>query len=202
MSERRVLLWILGYAGISVFWWVGWRSDPRIADEHHAMENFQVACLLGGILFLVGALRATTDVANRLFFLGLILLFFTLVVLEVDTREMDAPQWLIWVTNGGFRDLWLGGLWVIVALIYARGEPHRILGRFYAWLSTAAGRLMLGAGVLWAVASIAEKQFHVGAFVEEWLECQAGLLMAHSAWLTFRQVRYQGSSNWISGRDR
>ncbi len=159
------------------------------------MENFQVGCLLVGILFLVGAFRSTADVASRVFFLGLILLYFTVAVLEVDTRKMDAPPWLVFVTNGTVRDLWLGSLWIIAALIFVRGKPYQILSRFHAWLSTAAGRLLLGSGVLWTVALIAEKQFHASAFVEEWLECHASLLMAQSAWSTFFQVRARGSSD-------
>ncbi len=202
MREQRVFFWILGYAGISVFWWVLWRSHPQITAENHVMENFQVGCLLVGILFLVGTLRSTADVASRVFFLGLILLYFTVVVLEVDTRKMDAPRWLVFVTNGTVRDLWLGSLWIIAALIFVRGKPYQILSRFHAWLSTAAGRLLLGSGVLWTVALIAEKQFYVSAFVEEWLECHAGLLMAQSAWLMFLLARARGSSGRITGRDR
>ncbi len=94
------------------------------------MDNFQVACLLAGILLLVGALRATADGANRVLFLGLILWYFTLVVLEVDTRKMDAPPWRIGVTKGPLRGLWLGGLWVSAALLFARCAPRRTLGRF------------------------------------------------------------------------
>ena len=60
-------------------------------------------------------------------------------------------------------------LWIIAALIFVRGKPYRILSRFYPWLSTTAGRLLLGSSVLWAVALIAEKQFHVSAFVEKLL---------------------------------
>jgi len=202
MREQRVFFWILGYAGISVFWWVLWRSHPQITAENHAMEHFQVGCLLVGILFLVGTLRSTADVASRVFFLGLILLYFTVVVLEVDTRKMDVPRWLVFVTNGTVRDLWLGSLWIIAALIFVRGRPYRILSRFHAWFSTAAGRLLLGSGVLWTVALIAEKQFYVSAFVEEWLECHAGLLMAQSAWLMFLLARARGSSGRITGRDR
>jgi hypothetical protein len=62
--------------------------------------------------------------------------------------------------------------------------------------------LLLGSGVLWTVALIAEKQFYVSAFVEEWLECHAGLLMAQSAWLMFLLARARDSSGRITGRDR
>jgi hypothetical protein len=195
LHNKGPLLWILLYAALSAFWYAWWRGDPRIAAENHAMETFQAGCLLGGIVLLANARRSTSDVAGRVFVLGLILFYFTILVLEVDTRKMDAPPWLVRVTNGTIRDVWLGSLWAIAAALFWRGQPPRILRRFFSWLPTAAGRLMLCAGVFWMAALIVEKVFRVSFFIEELLECQAALLMAHSAWLTLRRVRTE-----VSGR--
>lgn len=153
------------------------------------MESFEALCLFVGILLFGGAIHSAAGAPQRILFLGLTLFYLTVLVLEVDTRNMSVPVWVVRISNGTIRNLWLGGLWVIAAALFLR-QPRPVLSCFFSWLPSAAGRIMLCSGFFWGAALIAEKRFHVSFFVEELLECNAALLTVQSAWLTFRQARF------------
>lgn len=180
---RTPLMWITSYAAFSLFWYIAWRRDPQIASENRAMENFEALCLVIGMGLLIGAIRSIAGAPQKILLFGLTLFYFTILVLEMDTRKMNVPIWLVGLTNGTIRDVWLGSCWLIAAGLFLRRRSGT-LACFRSWLRTAAGKLMLGSGVFWAAALIAERLFQVSFFIEEILECNAALLMSHSAWLT------------------
>lgn len=188
MNAKANFIRLAFYGALSVLWILLWRRFPQIADENQAMENFEAACLIAGMFLFIVALVRANNRGRKVLLFSLTLFYFTVLLLEMDTRQMDVPSWVVRITNGKIRDIWLGSFWVVAAVLFFR-QPRGILSSFFSWLSTTAGKLLICSGIFWAVALIAEKAFHVSFFVEEILECNGALLMAHAGYLTLREVQ-------------
>lgn len=182
-----LFLWVLLYVGISGLWYGLWRGHPHLSDENGVMEDFQVGCILAGVLFLVWGILKSEQRPRKILLLGLAVLYFTLATLEVDTRKLDVPSWVVVLTNGLWRNLWVACLWLAAAVIFLRRARETVL-YFFSWLRTGPGMMMLGAMFFWLASFASEKLLHLGFFAEEILECNAALLMLHSAWKSSRSA--------------
>lgn len=171
----------------TLLWSWGWLRFPLLSEENGAMENYQAILLFLGIIPCLWAAVRAKELAQRILCGSLALHFVSFIVLEVDTRQLDAPLFNK-LFNGRIRDLWLGSLWLIAGMVFLR---HRLptWRRFMQWLSSQAGRYMLAAGVLWLISGLCDKlglfpESH--HFLEELLEVNACVLMLISAFLTFK----------------
>ena len=180
----------------SFFFWFWLRHlDPEIFREHGPMENFQVGCLAVGIFFLARAMRGASSGPQRLFLGGLILLYTTFLLLEFDVREFKIP-WLTALLGGTVRNIWVSALWVLSFVLFLR-HARSTWAAFVAWFRTAAGVLLLIAGLFWASGWLIDHLKLFGSWermMEELMEANAAPLMVISAILTFRSPRVRTRS--------
>ena len=176
---------------LSVSCLVLWRSGRPVQMENGPMENLQVAFLLVGcVLLFTSAVRNVHP--NRMLNMGLGLFYLTFIILEVDLRPYNLPTInAIW--NGRVRDAWLAGLWIVAALWSMRSRIA-IWESFRAWLPSAAGILLIIAGLFWLTSGAIDKLHPIRSkplslFVEEILEINATWLMLVSAWVSTRGCR-------------
>jgi len=149
------------------------------------MENFQVGCLLLGAAVLAWQACATRQPHERVFFAALSLFFATFALREFDVRRGDWPPLVTSVLDGMIRNIWLGGLWLVLGC-FAYRHRAKVLAFGWKWLGSRAGRILLIAGLFWILAAGVDK---VDAFdtkrrnllAEELVEVNAALLMAFSA---------------------
>jgi hypothetical protein len=182
VNWKRASLLVLFLAAQSAVWWFVWQHNPMISEENSIMENFQVVCLLLGITLLAWTVVLRGTVTRREVLLGLALLYATFLILEVDTRGWNAP-WLSKVFNGRIRDLWLGSLWLALAITCWRNATL-VWKSGLSWLCSPSGALTVLAGLFWVASSVVDK---LGLFPlthhfpEELLETNATLLMILAA---------------------
>jgi hypothetical protein len=149
------------------------------------MENFQVGCLLLGAAVLAWQARAAKQPHERVLFSALALFFATFALREFDVRKGDWPPLAVSFLDGTIRNLWLGGLWLVLGY-FAYRHRARVLTFGWKWLGSRAGRILLVAGLFWIVAAGVDKANAFGTkrrnlLAEELLEVDAALLMAFSA---------------------
>ena len=119
---------LLATALLQLVCWLLPGFDPMVSREHGPLENFQVVCLvLGAVIFLREAARSTGGPV-RLMALGLALLHFSFLVIEVDVRSFAPPAWVNSLLNGTIRDAWLGLLWVAWGVAGGGGRPGGVPG--------------------------------------------------------------------------
>lgn len=191
MRKRAVVAVVFGLMAQTGVWWLWWQHNRLISEENHVMEMVQAALILLAMIgFTVAAAREGKGTVHRCFWGGLALLCATFVILEVDTRGMDAPVFNS-LFHGTVRDLWLAGLWILAAgliLRQARAAWHLL----WSWLRTEGGLAMASAGGLWLASAVCDKSglftddHH---FVEELIEVSASILMLLSAVLAVQPRR-------------
>jgi uncharacterized membrane protein YgdD (TMEM256/DUF423 family) len=160
----------------------------NVFRENGPMENFQAVCLFLAVVFSVLGIGRSTDRAGKILFAGIALFCASILVLEVDVRNVNAP-WLNKVMNGRIRDAWLGTFW-LVALYFVFKSFGPVWRRFVAWLRSAAGVLMTLAGPFWIISALIDKSLlgRKDLFPEELMEVNATLLMIWSAFLAWRAL--------------
>jgi len=109
-----------------------------------------------------------------------VLLYGTLLVLEVDLREFDLPR-INRLLNGKVRNVWLGGLWALGLVLFLR-DARNVWSIFLRWLPTRACSLLLMAGALWFAGALFDKlkpfsNQDTDLMAEELVETNAALLM-------------------------
>lgn len=156
---------------------------PFIGRENNLIENSQsIGLLFASALFVrfrhTGALRTAPLLAW-----GLALFCFTFFVLELDTRPFGNAR-LIDLTNGTIRNVWLGGLWVVLGIISLRHVASLWAGGL-SWLLSSSGICMLIAGVFWIFSALLEGYGYSNvfgpSFLEELMELNGTLFMVSSA---------------------
>jgi hypothetical protein len=167
-------------AGLPASWSVLRCFDAAIAREHGPMENFQAACLLGGLLILLALWLSRANRPVRALVFGLGVLHLNLFALEFDTREWDIAT-LDFFFRGTSRDVMLIIAWGIAIVVAARA-PRAAWFVFARWLPTRSGTLMWFAGVWWVVGGVIDKTKPCASdganlFMEEVMETNAALLM-------------------------
>ena len=195
------------YVGIAVManfalWIFLKQTFPLIQEENGPMENFQAVCLaLTTILSFLTAKRAANAPWVVLFSL-LALFAATFLVLEVDFRKMDLPA-LNKIMNGRIRDVWVGSLWLI-GLVFLGKNFRPTWSSFRSWLRSAAGVLMLCAGLFWITSALIDKGVlgMSDLFREELMEVNATLLMVWSAILAFKALPHKPSGSAMDARVR
>lgn len=177
-----IIVWNVGFPALLLGGW-------NVQVENGLMENLQVAFLLiGGAWFILSARRSATG--ERVLYAGMVVLYLTFLVLEVDLRRYDLPV-LNLLLNGVIRDIWLGGLWVL-AFIWFLTNWRAAWQAFIRWLRTPGALFLIAAGGLWAASAVVDKLNPIESpslnlFVEELLEINATWLMLASAVLTWRR---------------
>lgn len=173
---------------LHTFFWISLESTiPNIEKENGVMENFQAVCLACCMLCW-GRIRIRSSNPERLFWTSLALLSASILVLEVDFRQLNAPL-LNTVMNGRIRDIWLGSLWLIALIFFIR-NPRPVLATFLAWMRTPSGLLMILGGMFWILSALIDKSLlgEKNLFTEELMEDNATLLMLAAAILDLRLV--------------
>jgi hypothetical protein len=177
--EITVLICAL-LVGLPAAWSVLSRFDSAISREHGPMENFQVACLLGGLLILLMLWFSKANRSMRVLVLGLGVLHLNLFMLEFDTREWGSSA-LDFLFQGKSRDVILIFAWG-TAIVLAASAPRAAWFVFARWLPTPSGTLMWLAGVWWVLGGVIDKtkpfaSATTNLFMEEVMETNAALLM-------------------------
>lgn len=157
------------------------------------MENFQVGCLLLGAAVLAWQARAVKQTHERIFFAALALFFATFALREFDVRRGDWPPLATRVLDGSIRNLWLGGLWLVIGYFAFRHRAN-VLAFGRRWLRSPPARILLVAGLFWVVAAGVDKADAFSTrrrnlLAEELLEVDAALLMAFSAIISLLRSR-------------
>jgi len=180
---------------ISTALWLWAASMTRrwIFAEHGAMENFQVGCLLLGAAVLAWQARAAKQAHERVFFSALALFFATFALREFDVRKGEWPPLVTSVLGGTVRNLWLGGLWLVLGYFAYRHRAN-VLTFGWKWVGSRAGRILLVAGLFWVLAAAVDKadafsKRRSNLLAEELLEVDAALLMAFSAIISLLRSR-------------
>ena len=162
------------------------QRTTELHAENGPMENFQALFLaMTALVFIAAAYRA--DVSARKIFLSSLVLFAgSILVLEVDFRQMNAPL-LNKIMNGRIRDTLLGTLWLVL-LLFALPHFAKVWSDFVGWLRTRAGALMVLAGGFWTTSALIDKSLvgEKSLFHEELMEVNATMLMLWAAVSSFR----------------
>lgn len=172
---------------VSVACFVGWRSDPHLADENHAMENAQAGLLM--LAWLVHGWRAARlDRASVsfTFHIGLSLLMYSFLLRELDINELDAPGTHVftWVEHLLRGIGWT--CWILFALRFCR-QIRPIFARRWQLIATPVMVVSLcGAVLMVAGWPFDKKKFHAlpeptSEFIEELLELNAYILLCSGA---------------------
>lgn len=179
-----ISFWVGFYLLFIGVWVLLGKNHPAISVENGPMETYQAVCLFIGIGFFMGAFYRSSEKGARVLFTGMMLFYFTVFMLEVDTRPTQHPL-LIQLTNGKIRNLWLGSLWLAGAIYFLKNW-RTTLQFFRKWIFAYPGIFLLCGGASWFTAEFLEHGFHVGFFWEELPECIGATLMLQSAWFSFR----------------
>jgi hypothetical protein len=168
--------------GQTLLWFFLWSRGLTVAEEHGPMEITQAALLGVGLLLLGRSAWVAGPGPQRVLHCGLMLLYGTFLLLEVDTRDFGIKQLDVFF-NGIVRNLWLGGLWVWLGVAALRCF-WPLWRTFRQWLPGCAGLLLCASGALWITSRVVE-QLHLfpeaGFFPEELVETNAALLMLAAA---------------------
>jgi hypothetical protein len=179
-----VILW--GVAGPNLM--------DEVSSEHGIWEMTQAGMLLGALglcgWVCVRSLPADLFTGSLSAFCTLGLA--TLLILEVDLRGLDIPDWVKAAMNGTVRNIWLSGAWVVLALVLIRLWPRNRPVDF-RWVWSGPIRLWYGSGFFWvAGAAIESIDFNEDRrrFIEEALECAACAFALGAAWAMFSSQGY------------
>jgi hypothetical protein len=161
-----------------------------IAHENGWMENQQALCLLAAVTMFACAGREVPRAA-RLFYISLALFCLTLLLREIELEGESIPAWATWLSTGIARNVWLASLWTWL-LFAARGDVREMCQVFLRWLRTPAGRLMLAAGLLYAMTWPFDKRVFgltrsLNIFLEELGDSIAAILVLVSGITAWRQ---------------
>ena len=175
---------------IAVVWTATYLGAYAITRENGWMENQQALCLLGAAILFACAGREALR-ATRLFSISLALFCFTLLFREIKLEGESVPAWVTWLSKGTPRNVWLAFLWTWLSLT-ARDDLREMFRVFVRWLRTPAGRLMLVAGLLYALTwPFDKKAFELtkslNVFLEELGDSMAAILVLVSGITTWRQ---------------
>lgn len=183
---------------VSVFfpmvWLWLWLEDSTIFREHGPMENAQVVLVAMGLVAVLWRMSGAGSTVERWMLAAMGLLYLTFVLLECDTRGLDW-ELLRRLTNGVWRNLWLGGLWIFCSwkLFAQRVE---VFSTGTQWLRGKPGFFLIASGCFWVEGWIFDKShlFQIGGsglMLEEMMEGNASLFMFIAA----IQI-------WVSPRDQ
>jgi hypothetical protein len=178
-------------AGLTTAVWTALHiKGYAIAHENGWMENQQALCLFGAAIMFACAGRKVLRAA-RFFYVSLALFCFTLLLREMELEGESVPPWATWLSTGTPRNVWLAFFWTWL-LIAARGDTQEMCQVFVRWLRAPAGRLMLGAGLLYAMTWTFDKKVFeltrsLNMFLEELGDSMAAILVLVSGITTFRQ---------------
>ncbi len=190
-SKIKMLCWVTVYIAFTVAWCL-FRNHPSIAVENGPMEDYQALLLLAGVIVLAIAFKRSDVKGEQVLMAGLGLFYFTVLLLEVDTRQSGHPL-LIKLTNGKIRNLWAGTLWLLAAIYFFR-NARITLKYFSSWILSPPGLILMAGGINWAMSEFLEHAFHVGFFWEELPECVGATLMIHSAFLALGVIQRRQKS--------
>lgn len=186
--SRTLVIWtvlpLLVWNGLFIaLWMAGW----QVQKENGPMENLHASFLLAGCCIL--AVRTARSAGEtRILCAGLSLFYLTFLINEMEVKHFGMPL-LLALLDGWGRNLWMGTLWILAAVWFARNRV-RTWRLFRNWLPTPAGILLMIAGVVWAFSTVGEKMHLIqprarGLFVEELLETNGCWLMLVSAVLVW-----------------
>lgn len=163
--------------------WLMLKNQAGISAENGPMENFQIVCLaLAFLLWLVATFVEKISTSKIILF-SLALFNVSFLVLELDTRDFDAP-FFNKLLNGKIRDAWLGCFWLILVISFFR-KMKPAWAAFLNWLKTSSGVVMIVSGFFWLVSGLIDKSLlgRKELYREELMEVNATLLMLISALL-------------------
>ncbi len=185
MKNTALGFLLLIVTGANTAVWIGQKDRPGISAENGPMENFQVVCLATSFLiWLVASLRSKSP-SQKILLAALALFNLSFLVLEVDTRSLNAPLFNK-LFHGRIRDAWLGGLWLVVGFFVFK-NTKLALNEFLRWLKNWSGIVMVVSGVLWIISGLIDKSLlgRKELYREELMEVNATLLMTLSAGIYF-----------------
>ena len=177
------------FVGVTLLWLVLWRQDPQLFRENGPMENAQAGCLFIGMALLAGASWKSKRASQRILFGGLMLLYLTMLVRELDFRNLNAPRLHFWL-HGRVRDVVLGFCWFAGLMLFLR-NARPVWREFIDWLYRPAGAWLLLAGAGWFLGGLFD-QFkplegkQANLMAEELLEINAGVAMLAGAIATYK----------------
>lgn len=180
----------LAAAGLAACGWtVLYIRGYAITHENGWMENQQAFCLLGAATIFACAGHEVLRAA-RLLYLSLGLFCFTLLFRELELEGDSVPAWATWLGTGTPRNVWLACLWTWL-LLTARGDLRETCQVFIGWLRTPAARLMIVAGLFYAMTWPFDKKMfelmRLNMFLEELGDSTAAILVLGSGIITLRQ---------------
>jgi hypothetical protein len=148
--------------------------------ENGAMENVQaIAIFLSLMMFLLSSVRR--QFSERLFFLTLALLCFSLFLRELDMEDLGLNPVVVWLTSGVGRNLLLSLLWVfsLLLMFLNRGKVWKVC---MDWIKSFGGQTMILAGFFFVSAWPFDKEMlpilsRSSRFFEELLELNGYLLI-------------------------
>lgn len=185
MNKTKAVIALALIILLHSFSWIALKgSVAHIEQENGIMENYQAICLVLAMVVLFIGIHRSRIRAEKIFYAGLVLFTGTLLVLEVDFRQMNAPL-LNTIMNGKIRNIWLGTFWLVGIVLFARNIKP-VVNSFLAWLRTPAALLMIAGGVFWVLSALIDKSLlgKKDLFNEELMEVNATLLMTASAALS------------------
>jgi hypothetical protein len=129
-------------------------GNTEIVKEDQALENYQVI-----LLFISGAVYLQTlfyaQKGQKLFPAAGALLCFSFILRELDVEKFDLPEIIILLGHGLGRNIMLIGLWLLLAVSFARNYKH-YLGIAVNLLMTRSALLMVAGGLLLIVGDLFE----------------------------------------------
>jgi hypothetical protein len=178
------ILLVSFFVCFSLFWLFLWSRYPRLYRENGPMENFQAGCLFVGMVFLLKGSWSATNPPRRILLLGIMLLYLTMLVREIDLRG-SSLSWLHYWLHGGVRNIWLGSCWAVALILFLR-NARPVWNEFRGWLREPAAGWLLLAGVGWILAAGIDKLKPFASsggnlMAEELLEVNAAVAMLASA---------------------
>ena len=182
---RSYLPAVLACGVLWTVWIAFYCAESAIVHEHGPMENQQAICLgLTSLLFLAAARHATTR-ASRCLVVSLSLFAFMFLLRELELDRTRAPRAIQYLFSGARRNVIILCSWAALALM--GWKERRLVWRvFIQWVRMLPGKLMLAAGLLYALTWPLDKEFlplpkRSSMFVEELGDSGATLLMFLSA---------------------
>jgi uncharacterized membrane protein len=184
LSNNHLLLFVCIYS-LNLFFWLGWRSSPQIANENQLMECLQSLILgIACAMFVVRAKHSQFATINWMLHIGFALLMYSFVLREVDIDEFGSSAYWAHLE----RALRIGGVigWAVLACLMAYRFQVLYANKLAIikaplTMLTLAGGVLLIAGWPFDKAVFEQLSPRANEFGEEIFELNGYLLMMFAA---------------------
>jgi hypothetical protein len=179
-----LLLWVGFY---TLFWAVCFQLGWVTVEENGAIESAQAVLLALAALVFLGVALSHPRGAERLFYVGYVLLCLSFFQRELNVHSLNVSPILVWLGSGIGKKLWMAIAWLWLSILFVR-RVRALWPIFTRWLQTLAGHALLLGGLCYVLAGPFDRnlfpQIHRAVLVEELLEGAACLLIFLSSWLS------------------